>query len=214
VSQACDHKPASEVKSALSKTPIKRIDTCHIPMMAKINNLVVVVSAGLPFDLELLEEMICDVSFLRNRPNRQRPKSRFHAVKWIVKEPKATLLLYRSGKIVCLGTKTRKQACEALEYVVETLKEIGLGIFLFNPVVVNIAASGELDFEVKLDKCLLGMYEPELFSNRVFKTSNGVTAMVFKNGKINFTGAKTEAEIDEAYVEAYSLLKPFAMENI
>jgi len=75
-------------------------------------------------------------------------------------------------------------------------------------------ASGQLDFKVKLDKCHLGVYEPELFSNLTFKTSNGVTAMVFKNGKINFTGAKTEAAIDEAYIEAYSMLKEFAMENI
>jgi transcription initiation factor TFIID TATA-box-binding protein len=182
--------------------------------MTTIQNIVLVVSASLPLELDLLEETICDVSFLQNRPRRECPNSHFHAVQWKVKEPKATLLLFHSGKIVCMGAKTREQAYEVLAYVEETLKEIGLDIFLYDPIVKNIVASGKLDFEVKLDKCLMGVYEPELFSNRVFKTSNGVTAMVFKNGKINFTGAKTEDEIDEAYVEAYSLLKPFEMENI
>jgi transcription initiation factor TFIID TATA-box-binding protein len=183
-------------------------------MMATIQNIVVVVCASLPLDLELLEETICDVSFLKNRPGRQYPNSHFHAVQWKVKEPKSTLLLFHSGKIVCTGAKTRERAYKVLVYVEETLKAIGLDIYLYDPVVANIVASGELDFEVKLDKCLLGMYEPELFSNRVFKASNGVTVMVFKNGKINLTGAKTQEEIDEAYVEAYSLLKPFAIENI
>jgi len=185
-------------------------------MMTTTQNIVVLVEASCALDLEFLEETVHGISFVQNRPKRHhvRPKSHFHAVQWKVKEPKATLLLYRSGKIVCVGTKTRRQAYEALAYAEETLKSIGLDITLHNPEVKNIVASGELDFKVKLDKCLLGVYEPELFGNLTFKTSNGVTVMVFKNGKINLTGAKTQEEIDEAYVEAYSLLKPFAMENI
>jgi len=39
-------------------------------------------------------------------------------------EAKATFLLFSNGKIVCTGTKSEKEAHEALEMLVEKLKKV------------------------------------------------------------------------------------------
>ncbi len=121
-----------------------------------------------------------------------------------LKEPKTSALLFRSGKIIITGAKSEKEIKEALNVIIEKLKKLGVKIGGKPEIEIqNIVASGKLDFNVNLEelaeKFEEAEYEPEQFPGLVLKLPElKVKFLIFKNGKIVVTGAKSEKEIEEA----------------
>ncbi len=63
-----------------------------------------------------------------------------------LKSPKATILLFRTGNIVCTGTKSEEKAKEALIFFAAKLEESGVDLVhgLSNIKIENIASSCNL----------------------------------------------------------------------
>jgi transcription initiation factor TFIID TATA-box-binding protein len=165
------------------------------PYDVKIQN--VVASATLDQKINLLDI----IKVFRNVE--YRPKQ-FPGLVFRLKRPKTATLIFSSGKMVCTGAKSEKQARSAVGKVVRELKTNGI-IILGKPKIViqNMVASanlhGKIDLETMSDILENVMYEPEQFPGLIYRMNEPkVVLLVFASGKLVITGAKREEQVHEA----------------
>ena len=130
-----------------------------------------------------------------------------------LKRPKTATLIFSSGKMVCTGAKSEKEAKRAVIKVVKELKKGGI-IILRKPElqIQNIVASGGLCGTIDLEKAayVLGhaMYEPEQFPGLIYRMeAPKVVILLFASGKLVCTGAKKEPDVYEAVDKLHSNLE-------
>ena len=140
-----------------------------------------------------------------------RPKQ-FPGLVFRLKRPKTATLIFGSGKMVCTGAKSEKQARSAVMKVVRELKTNGI-IILGKPkiVVQNIVSSanlhGQIDLETAVDIMDNVMYEPEQFPGLIYRmTEPKVVLLLFASGKLVITGAKREEQVHEAVEKIRAIL--------
>ncbi len=128
--------------------------------------------------------------------------------------PKASALLFSSGKIICTGTKSLSEARTAIDVIVEKLEAIGLKVKGDPEIAVqNMVASGDVGGRLNLNEIMIKFdnteYDPEQFPGLVYKLPNShITFLLFGTGKIVITGARSEKEIVESvYVLRDQLIK-------
>ncbi len=118
--------------------------------------------------------------------------------------PKASALLFSSGKIICTGTKSLGEARKAIDVIVEKLEAIQLKVKGEPDIEVqNMVASGDVGGRLNLNEIMIKFenteYDPEQFPGLVYKLPNShITFLLFGTGKIVITGAKSEKEIVES----------------
>jgi transcription initiation factor TFIID TATA-box-binding protein len=130
-----------------------------------------------------------------------------------LKKPKTATLIFETGKMVCTGAKSEKEAVQAVTKVAKELKTHGIPI-MNKPVVniQNIVASAELGGEIDLESLVYKlkrvMYEPEQFPGAVFRMDDPkVVFLIFSAGKLVCVGAKKEHEVYEAVDNIQRLLE-------
>jgi len=172
----------------------------------KIQN--VVASATLDQKINLLDIM----KIFRNVE--YRPKQ-FPGLVFRLKKPKTATLIFGSGKMVCTGAKSEKQARSAVMKVVRELKTNGI-IILGKPKIViqNMVASanlhGKIDLETAVDILDNVMYEPEQFPGAIYRMKEPkVVMLLFASGKLVITGAKREEQVHEAAEKIRAILIDF-----
>ena len=140
-----------------------------------------------------------------------RPKQ-FPGLVFRLKRPKTATLIFGSGKMVCTGAKSEKQARSAVVKVVRELKANGI-IILGKPKIViqNMVSSanlhGQIDLETAVDIMDNVMYEPEQFPGLIYRmTEPKVVLLVFASGKLVITGAKREEQVHEAVEKIRAIL--------
>jgi len=118
-----------------------------------------------------------------------------------LKRPKTATLIFNSGKMVCTGAKSEKEARRAVMKVVKELKKSGI-IIVSKPElkIQNIVASASLGGMIDLEKSAyaLGktMYEPEQFPGLIYRMQDPkVVILLFASGKLVCTGAKHEEDV-------------------
>ena len=94
-----------------------------------------------------------------------------------MKDPKATVLLFHSGKVVCTGAKSLTHAQMAVEKLTKQLKEAGIKVKTEPKVEIqNIVASSDLGQTIKLNAVAISLglerveYDPEQFSGIVYRS--------------------------------------------
>jgi transcription initiation factor TFIID TATA-box-binding protein len=130
-----------------------------------------------------------------------------------LKRPKTATLIFSSGKMVCTGSKSEKEARRAVLTVVKELKKGGI-IIIGKPdlKVVNIVASGGLGGKIDLEKAVstLGktMYEPEQFPGLIYRMDEPkVVILLFASGNLVCTGAKREQDVYDAVHKLHRILE-------
>ncbi len=168
---------------------------------ASINIENVVASATLKQNIDLN-------SVVKAFPNVEYRPEQFPGLVFRLKKPKTATLIFGSGKMVCTGAKSEKQAKKAVRRVVKELKNNGI-LITGGPIikVQNIVASASLGGRIDLEKSTytLGrtMYEPEQFPGLIYRMDEPkVVILLFASGKLVCTGAKME---DEVYVAVNKL---------
>jgi len=118
-----------------------------------------------------------------------------------LKRPKTATLIFNSGKMVCTGAKSEKEARRAVMKVIKELKKSGI-IIISKPElkIQNIVASAGLGGTIDLEKSAydLGrtMYEPEQFPGLIYRMDDPkVVILLFASGKLVCTGAKREDDV-------------------
>ncbi len=130
----------------------------------------------------------------------------FPGLAFRLKRPKTCTLIFHSGRMVCTGAKSEREARRAILKVARELRAAGI-IIPGKPEIKiqNIVASGSLggpvDLEGLCERARVGgslMYEPEQFPGAIYRMeSPSVVFLIFSAGKIVCVGAKKEEEIYE-----------------
>jgi transcription initiation factor TFIID TATA-box-binding protein len=131
-----------------------------------------------------------------------------------LKRPKTTTLIFKSGKMVCTGAKSTKEARRAVMNVIKELKKSGI-IIISKPEfkIQNIVASGNLGGIADLEKAAVmlkknTMYEPEQFPGLIYRMDTPkVVILLFASGKLVCTGAKNEEDVYAAVGKLHELLE-------
>jgi transcription initiation factor TFIID TATA-box-binding protein len=130
-----------------------------------------------------------------------------------LKKPKTATLIFETGKMVCTGAKSAKEAIQAVNKVTRELRSNGISI-KNKPVVniQNIVASAELGGEIDLESVVYKlrrvMYEPEQFPGAVYRMDEPkVVFLIFSAGKLVCVGAKREEDVYQAVNNIQRLLE-------
>lgn len=130
-----------------------------------------------------------------------------------LKRPKTATLIFNSGKMVCTGAKSEKEARRAVMRVIKELKKSGI-IIISKPElkIQNIVASASLGGMIDLEKSTyaLGrtMYEPEQFPGLIYRMDEPkVVILLFASGKLVCTGAKREGDVYQAVSKLHERLE-------
>ncbi len=130
-----------------------------------------------------------------------------------LKRPKTATLIFNSGKMVCTGAKSEKEARRAVMKVIKELKKGGI-IIISKPElkIQNIVASANLCGMIDLEKAAysLGktMYEPEQFPGLIYRMDEPkVVILLFASGKLVCTGAKKEQDVYDAVHKLHGILE-------
>ncbi len=113
--------------------------------------------------------------------------------------PKGTVILFATGKVVSVGTRSEREARSAIYQTLLEVKCVMPTAQLEDEVKIeNVVAVGDVGHPIDLSALQLihpsSMYEPEKFPGIVLKTSNGATILAFANGKVVCTGTKREID--------------------
>ena len=170
----------------------------------RIQNIVASVTLGHKIDL---------VSILKSFRNVEYRPKKFPGLVFRLKRPKTATLIFGSGKMICTGAKSEKQARSAVRKIVELLKESGI-ILLSKPEIeiVNVVATIDLGERIDLeiaDSVLENvMYEPEQFPGLIYRMQEPKAVfLIFTSGKVVCVGAKCKRQVYEAVEKLYKMLK-------
>ena len=129
----------------------------------------------------------------------------FPGLVYRLRDPKVATLIFRSGKIICVGARSIPLARIALRKVVGDLKKIGIRINenKIRVKVENIVVAVDLEKELNLDKLAFKLenseYEPEQFPGLVYRILEPKVAfLLFSSGRIVCAGAKSLKDIKDA----------------
>ena len=143
-------------------------------------------------------------SVVKAFPSVEYRPQQFPGLVFRLKKPKTATLIFGSGKMICTGAKSERQAKRAVRKVVRELKNNGIVIRRKPTIkVVNMVASASFGVRIDLEKSVyrLGrtMYESEQFPGLIYRMNEPrVVILVFASGKIVCTGAKREEEVYES----------------
>ena len=168
-----------------------------------IQNVVATSALGTKIDLLAIMKVFANVEY--------RPK-RFPGLVFRLKNPKTATLIFTTGKMVCTGAKSSKEARRAVRKVVRELRNEGF-IIRGRPeiTVQNMVSSADVLGKVDLEEAVYVldniMYEPEQFPGAVYRMAEPkVVILIFSSGKLVITGAKSEEQVYEAVEKIRSIL--------
>ncbi len=121
-----------------------------------------------------------------------------------IDNPKAAALIFRSGKVVCTGTKSVEMVKSAIKEIIRRLKEGNIKVNdNFEITTQNIVAAGDLGVKLNLDTISATLtdteYEPEQFPGLVYRMKDpNVVILIFTSGKLVCTGARETEECTRA----------------
>lgn len=170
----------------------------------RVENIVASISLGIRISLEKLSEYLGGTEY---------EPEQFPGMVYRVKDPKAAVLIFSSGKLVCTGSRSIEDVDKVAKKVVQAIRSAGMG----NPKkyeiqVENIVASCKLENSLNLDKIAFEMedseYEPEQFPGLVLRMrSPKVAFLLFSSGKIVCTGARRDEDVEYAVKTVAKRLK-------
>lgn len=152
----------------------------------------------------ILNQRIDLNAVVKGYPGVEYRPEQFPGLVFRLKRPKTATLMFSSGKMVCTGAKSEKEARRAVMRVIRELKRSGI-VIVSKPElkIQNIVASANLGGMIDLERAahVLGktMYEPEQFPGLIYRMDDPkVVILLFASGKLVCTGAKREEDVYRA----------------
>ncbi|MFX1496405.1 MAG: TATA-box-binding protein [Promethearchaeota archaeon] len=131
---------------------------------------------------------------------------RFPGLVMRIEKPRATILIFSTGKMVVTGLRKASEAERVVDKVVKNIRKAG--IKLANPEITiqNIVASGDLHTNIDLNMAAIvmeyAMYEPEVFPGLIYRMQDPKTVfLIFSTGRIVCTGAKKKEIVRDAVMK-------------
>jgi transcription initiation factor TFIID TATA-box-binding protein len=178
-------------------TGLEKENKKYKTLTIQIQNVVASVVFNQTFDLNAIYNAFPEITEF---------KERFPGLIFRLRKPKTAMLIFRTGKMICTGGKSEKEARRAILTVVQKLKKGGIKVAEKPKIdITNMVASASLDGFIDLDRLYSEnreakiIFEPEQFPALIYRwESPKVVFLVFSTGKIVCVGAKKTKDIYEA----------------
>jgi len=188
-------------------TEKKESDTYELDY--KIENVVatVVVEITEKIDLIQIAGKLADVEY---------NPERFPGLVMRIQKPRATFLIFSTGKMVVTGLRQATDAKNAVKQAVKNIQNTGIKISNPEITIQNIVASGDLHTNIDLNMAAIvmeyAMYEPEVFPGLIYRLKEPKTVfLIFSTGKIVCTGAKNKEIVREAVIKLNKQVREFGV---
>jgi transcription initiation factor TFIID TATA-box-binding protein len=188
--------------AALELTPPVDPDPLDV---VRLHNVVATANFGCPINLERLA---CSAYGNFN------PRT-FAAVNLRLNSPRATALVFSSGRIVCTGTASEYAALTALSVFLKMVQAVAPEARIVTRTIQNLVSVGNLGGHVRLDDLASAMllsahFDPEIFPGlRLKLRAPPAKVLVFCKGKCVLTGCKNRDEVARAWAAVRIITRPF-----
>jgi len=165
----------------------------------KIENVVATV------EMEITEKIDLN-QIVRKHETAEYNPERFPGLVMRITEPKATFLIFSTGKMVVTGLRRADQASPGVKKVMKKIRKAGIEVNNPKITIQNIVASGDLHTNIDLNMAAIvmeyAMYEPEVFPGLIYRMQEPKTVfLIFSTGRIVCTGAKNKEIVREAVLK-------------
>lgn len=159
-----------------------------------IVNIVATSSTGKNMDLHRISETIPDTEYFPEQ---------FPGMFFRGRSARAAVLLFKTGNMVCAGSKSEKEAKTTIGRVVTELKKHGFPAKKGSVNIQNIVASVDLGRSVRMEEAARtlprSMYEPEQFPGIIHRMVDpNATLLIFAVGKMVCAGTRNETDLHRA----------------
>ena len=153
-----------------------------------------------------IDEKIDLNQIARRQPDVEYNPERFPGLVMRIEKPRATILIFSTGKMVVTGLRKASESDKVVQKVIKNIKKAGIDVR--NPVITiqNIVASGDLHTNIDLNMAAIvmeyAMYEPEVFPGLIYRMQDPKTVfLIFSTGRIVCTGAKEKSIVRDAVLK-------------
>ena len=165
----------------------------------KIENVVATVSVELTEKIDLNQ-------IARKHAEVEYNPERFPGLVMRIEKPRATILIFSTGKMVVTGLRKAVEAPRVVDKVVKNIRKAGIKVANPEITIQNIVASGDLHTNIDLNMAAIvmeyAMYEPEVFPGLIYRMQDPKTVfLIFSTGRIVCTGAKKKEIVRDAVLK-------------
>jgi transcription initiation factor TFIID TATA-box-binding protein len=182
-------------------------------MYPRVNNIVATVELNSRLSLKSLSDCMNNCEY--------NPR-RFSAVVVRLKNPKATALIFASGKLVVTGSRSLGDLEQSVRMFVRAIRKAAYSACKVQRMTVhNMVASCNIDAPLRLEALCLGLggygggaeLDAEIFPGLIYRLQEPtVTMLIFVNGKIVITGAASHSVIIAAFEKIFPVLQLYKRE--
>lgn len=140
----------------------------------------------------------------------------FSGLIYRIKNPKVTLIMFSSGKITSVGSKSEYMAKKAIINTIKELDEMDLIIGskeMDEITIENVVGTGEFGFGIDLELVSYylfdAIYEPEQFPGIIYRPYESVVCLLFSSGKVVLVGGKSEKQVIKAFHDVEKLIHSY-----
>ena len=169
----------------------------------RIENVVASINLGVELPLNKILEKYKDIE----------KKNNFPGLVAKINSPKATILIFSSGKLVCTGVRLPKNIPVVVTKIIGRIEKAGI-VIEKEPIVKieNIVVRGDFHQSINLDITSLilnsAIYEPEVFPGLIYKIADPkICFLIFSSGRIIVTGSNNEDIIKKSVKKLAITLK-------
>jgi len=178
---------------------VEEKDESNLKLDYKIENVVATVVMEITEKIDLTK-------IARKFEDAEYNPERFPGLVMRITDPKATFLIFSTGKMVITGLRRADEASRGVKKIMKSIKNAGINVSNPEITIQNIVASGDLHTFIDLNKAAIimenAMYEPEVFPGLIYRMENPKTVfLLFSTGKVVCTGAKNKIFVKEAFLK-------------
>lgn len=137
-----------------------------------------------------------------------------------IREPRATALIFKTGKMIVTGLKTVDQSELAAKKFTAIVEKAGFAARYEQYTIQNMTATCDCGFPISLEGLLYAYasnstYEPELFPGLIYRMTEPKTVLlIFVSGKVVITGSKNTENLQAAITQIYPQLLEFRKKSV
>ncbi|MHA1766272.1 MAG: TATA-box-binding protein [Promethearchaeota archaeon] len=142
---------------------------------------------------------------------------RFPGLVMRVLKPKATSLIFSTGKMVITGMKSPTEAHSVVNQIIARVKKCKINVKKPIITIQNFVVSGDIKCGIDLNKATVVMdnvmYEPEVFPGLIFRMKDPKSVLLlFSTGKIVCTGVKDEETVIKVFEKLYRVVREYGVD--
>ncbi|QMU53471.1 MAG: TATA box-binding protein [Nitrosopumilus sp.] len=153
------------------------------------------------------------VEITKKIPTVEYHPDQFPGIVFRLNNPRATMLIFRTGNMVCTGATSEDLSIKAVDVVIQKLRKAKIKIKNKPKVKIqNIVSAINLESRVNIEQAARtiprSMYEPEQFPAMIHRMLDPKTViLIFATGKLICVGARHERDVYRSVNQIHSLLE-------